>query len=158
MATTKVDGPSWPGTRRRSLAWASPRANGWFGRCHRLSRPRPPVRWTRTSVCHFDLRSDNICLTATGAKFVDWSDACLGNPRLDLGFWLPEILCFEGGPLPETILPDAPEVAAWVSGYFAARAGLPNVPDAPFVRRVQREQLTTALPPWVARALKLGDP
>jgi hypothetical protein len=107
------------------------------------------------SVCHFDLRSDNICLTSGGVRFIDWPAACLGNPQLDLGGLLPS-LCFEGGPRPDDLLPDAPQVAAWVSGYFAARAGLPIIPDAPFVRRVQREQLTTALP-WVSRALKLGD-
>jgi len=49
----------------------------------------------------------------------------------------------------------APEVAAWVSGFFAARAGLPDIPDAPSARRVQREQLSTALP-WAQRALHLG--
>jgi thiamine kinase-like enzyme len=108
-----------------------------------------------SSVCHFDLRSDNICLMRGEVRFVDWPAACLGNPQLDLGGWLPS-LCFEGGPRPDDLLPDAPQVAAWVSGYFAGRAGLPVIPDAPFVRRVQREQLTTALP-WVARALKLGE-
>jgi aminoglycoside phosphotransferase (APT) family kinase protein len=105
------------------------------------------------ALCHFDLRSDNMCVTRAGAVFVDWSSACLANPRFDLGAWLPS-LAFEGGPLPEDILPDAPDVAAWISGYFAARAGQPIIPDAPFVRRVQREQLTTALP-WAARALGL---
>jgi thiamine kinase-like enzyme len=107
------------------------------------------------TVAHFDLRSDNICLSPAGAKFVDWAAASQGSPQLDLGFLLPS-LCFEGGPAPDEILPDAPQVAANVCGYFAARAGLPTIPDAPFVRRVQREQLTTALP-WVARALKLGE-
>jgi len=106
-----------------------------------------------TALTHFDLRSDNICFTDRGPVFVDWAAACLGNPDVDLGGWLPS-LAFEGGPPPDAVLPNAPEVAAWVSGYFAARAGLPTIPDAPFVRRVQREQLTTALP-WVQRALKL---
>jgi hypothetical protein len=103
--------------------------------------------------CHFDLRSDNIFVVDGIARFVDWGMARLANPRLDLGMWLPS-LCFEGGPLPEEILPDAPEIAAWTSGFFAARAGQPPVPDAPLVRRVQREQLSTALP-WVQRALGL---
>jgi hypothetical protein len=106
--------------------------------------------------CHFDLRSDNMAIRPGGALFVDWSGACLANPALDLGAWLPS-LAFEGGPPPEAILPDAPEVAAWVSGFFAARAGEPVIPDAPFVRRVQREQLTTALP-WAVRALGLPPP
>jgi hypothetical protein len=107
------------------------------------------------TVAHFDLRSDNICLTADGVKLIDWAAACLADPQLDLGAWLPS-LCFEGGPTPETLLPNAPQIAAFVSGYFAAHAGLPTIPDAPFVRRVQREQLSTALP-WVVRALRLGE-
>ena len=105
------------------------------------------------SLTHFDLRSDNICVTAGRAVFVDWNAACLSNPRLDLGFWLPS-LAYESGLEPEKILPDAPEVAAWVSGYFAARAGLPGISYAPRVRAVQRRQLETALP-WAARALDL---
>lgn len=105
------------------------------------------------SLTHCDLRSDNICVTDDRAVFVDWNAACLSNPRLDLGFWLPS-LAYEGGPEPEEILPDAPEVAAWVSGFFAARAGLPEISDAPRVRTVQRRQLETALP-WAVRALGL---
>lgn len=105
------------------------------------------------SLCHWDLRSDNMCFTKSRAVFVDWNLACLSNPKLDLGFWLPS-LEYEGGPKPEKILPDAPEIAAWVSGFFAARAGLPGISDAPRVRVVQREQLETALP-WAVRALEL---
>jgi aminoglycoside phosphotransferase (APT) family kinase protein len=108
---------------------------------------------TGDSLCHWDLRSDNICFEADRVLFVDWNHACLSNPRLDLGFWLPS-LAYEGGPAPEEILPDAPEVAAWVSGFFAARAGLPAIPDAPHVRGVQRRQLETALA-WAVRELDL---
>jgi len=105
------------------------------------------------SLTHGDLRSDNLCLSPRGAVFVDWNHACRSNPTLDLGFWLPS-LAWEGGPPPEALLPDAPEVAAWVSGFFAARAGLPTIPDAPRVRLVQWQQLQTALP-WAVRALGL---
>ncbi|HEV2706787.1 MAG TPA: phosphotransferase [Pyrinomonadaceae bacterium] len=105
------------------------------------------------SLTHWDLRSDNICITAERALFIDWNSACLSNPRLDLGFWLPS-LAYESGLEPEKILPDAPEVAARVSGYFASRAGLPEISDAPRVRTVQRRQLETALP-WAVRALDL---
>jgi thiamine kinase-like enzyme len=108
------------------------------------------------SLTHWDLRSDNICVTGSRAIFVDWNHACVSNPKLDLGFWLPS-LAYEGGPEPERILPDAPEIAARVSGFFAARAGLPGISDAPRVRVVQRQQLETALP-WVARALDLPPP
>ncbi|MFW7266748.1 phosphotransferase [Gluconacetobacter sp. Hr-1-5] len=106
-----------------------------------------------SAACHYDIRSDNLAFPADGAKLVDWSEACLSNPRLDLGFWLPS-LASEGGPVPEALLPDAPEIAAWVSGYFAARAGLPVIPHAPRVRLVQRRQLVTALA-WAQRALRL---
>jgi hypothetical protein len=108
------------------------------------------------SLAHLDLRSDNMCVTESQAIFVDWNLACLANARLDLGFWLPS-LAYEAGLEPEMILPDAPEIAAWVSGFFAARAGLPEIADAPQVRRVQRQQLASALP-WVIRALDLPPP
>jgi hypothetical protein len=44
-----------------------------------------------------------------------------------------------------------------MSGFFAARAGLPPIPTAPHVREVQLAQLRTALP-WAARALGLPPP
>jgi hypothetical protein len=105
------------------------------------------------ALCHWDLRSDNLCLGPERTVFVDWNLACRSNPDLDLGFWLPS-LAYEGGPAPERLLQGAPEVAAWVSGFFAARAGLPGIPDAPRVRMVQRQQLATALA-WAMRALEL---
>jgi Phosphotransferase enzyme family len=108
------------------------------------------------ALCHFDLRSDNLCLMGHRALLLDWPEACLSNPHLDLGFMLPS-LAEEGGPLPETILPDAPEVAAWVAGFFAARAGLPPIPGAPGIRPVQLRQLSTALP-WAIRELGLATP
>jgi hypothetical protein len=105
------------------------------------------------ALCHLDIRSDNLCLAPERAILVDWNWACRANPDLDLGFWLPS-LAAEGGPPPEEILPHAPEVAACVAGFFAARAGLPEIPDAPRVRWVQRQQLIPALG-WAARALGL---
>ena len=123
------------------------------GALPRLAAAEAACRTDGSSLTHFDLRSDNICVTASGPKFIDWAAACIGNPALDLGGWLPS-LELEGGPPPDIVLPDAPEVAAWVSGYFAARAGLPPIPDAPRVRAIQAAQLTTALP-WAQRALAL---
>ena len=107
------------------------------------------------ATVHFDLRSDNICIQNGVVMFVDWAEASVSNSAVDLGFFLPS-LAYEGGPPPETILPGSPEVAALVSGFFAARAGLTDIPDAPLVRRVQREQLTTALA-WTQRQLKLPE-
>lgn len=105
------------------------------------------------AVTHLDLRSDNICVDKGVVKFVDWAEAGIGNASVDLGFFLPS-LAYEGGPQPDAILPGSPEIAALVAGFFAARAGLPSIPDAPFVRRVQQQQLSTALP-WAQRALGL---
>jgi hypothetical protein len=56
-------------------------------------------------------------------------------------------------PLPEDLLPNAGPMTAMISGFFAARAGLPSIPDAPKVRWIQ-QQLLTALP-WAIRALQL---
>lgn len=105
------------------------------------------------SLLHCDVRSDNVCFVGGRGVLVDWNWACIGNPRVDIGAWLPS-LRMEGGPLPESILPDAPEMAAMISGFFARHAGLPGIPDAPFVRPLQRRQLSTALP-WAVRALGL---
>ena len=106
------------------------------------------------SVLHMDVRSDNLCFADEDEPvLIDWNHAARGAADVDIAFWLPS-LQFEGGPAPETILLHAPEYAALVSGFFAARAGLPNIDDAPFVRRVQREQLSTSLP-WAVRALGL---
>lgn len=110
-------------------------------------------RFDGDALCHWDLRSDNMCLTGDGVKLIDWADACMSNPKADLAAWLPS-LAHEGGPLPDDILPGEPEIAAWVSGYFAARAGLAPVPDAPRVRAIQLAQLRTALP-WCRRALRV---
>ena len=88
------------------------------------------------------------------ALLVDWNLAVLAHPDLDLAFWLPSLHA-EGGPAPEEILPAAAPLAAVISGFFAERAGKPPIATAPGVRRVQRQQLRTALP-WAARALGLA--
>lgn len=80
-----------------------------------------------SSLTHLDLRSDNICIHGGQVKFVDWAEAGTGNAAVDLGFFLPS-LAFEGGPNPDEIMPRAPEVAALISGFFAARRGFPPSP------------------------------
>jgi thiamine kinase-like enzyme len=105
------------------------------------------------ALVHSDVRSDNICTSGDRALLVDWNWARRGNPRYDIATWLPSLHA-EGGPAPEEILPGAAEFAALLSGYFASRAGLPQIPHAPRVREVQRRQLMVALP-WAVRALGL---
>jgi aminoglycoside phosphotransferase (APT) family kinase protein len=108
-------------------------------------------------LLHLDVRSDNLCFRADGsAVLVDWNLAVVGNARLDIAAWLPTLVS-EGGPRPETILADAGREAAFIAGFFAARAGQPPVPGAPAIRPLQLEQLRHALP-WVCRELGLPLP
>jgi hypothetical protein len=102
---------------------------------------------------HLDTRSDNICFVESGAKLVDWNWAGLGNPDVDLAFWLPSLFA-EGGPPPTEVLPDAGDLPAVVSGFFAPIAGLPPPSGAPTVRPLQLVQLKVALP-WAVEALGL---
>jgi hypothetical protein len=109
------------------------------------------------ALVHCDIRSDNLCFRRGSALLVDWNLASIGNPQIDLAFWLPS-LAAENGPSPEAVMPDCPhELVAHVAGFFASRAGQPTIPYAPLVREVQRQQLRTALP-WAARALGLRPP
>jgi len=106
------------------------------------------------SLIHYDVRSDNICFLDDRTVFLDWTGACRGNHLLDLVGWLPS-LALEGGPPPDAIAgSEATDLVALVSGYWAARAGLPPPEGAPFVRSIQLAQLKVALP-WAARLLQL---
>ena len=84
---------------------------------------------------------------------VDWNWVRHGHRHFDLAGWLPS-LQFEGGPAPERFLPDAPGLASIIAGFFASRAGFPIIPHAPYVRQIQKIQLSTALP-WAIRAIGL---
>jgi hypothetical protein len=105
------------------------------------------------ALTHCDVRSDNLCFLGDRVVLVDWNLTRQGHPSADLASWLPSLET-EGGPAPETILPQGGPFAALLSGYFASRAGRPIIPDAPLVRKVQLEQLHSALP-WAVRALGL---
>lgn len=105
------------------------------------------------SLVHLDVRSDNLCFRDGRAVLIDWNHACVANPVVDIAGWLPSLHA-EGGPPPEEILPSAPELAAWIAGYFCSHAGEPPVPGAPHVRPLQLQQARAALP-WAARALGL---
>jgi hypothetical protein len=104
-------------------------------------------------LLHLDVRSDNLCFDGARTVFVDWNYACIGNPEVDVAFFLPSMVS-EDGPAPEQVTTVAPEMTAVTAGFFASHAGLPSIPDAPRVRQVQRTQLEIALP-WAVRALGL---
>ena len=105
------------------------------------------------ALTHTDVRSDNLCFLGDRVVLIDWNWTRRGHPLADLAFWLPSLET-EGGPAPETILAEGAPFAALISGYLAANAGLPIIHDAPLVRKVQLEQLRSALP-WAVRTLDL---
>jgi Ser/Thr protein kinase RdoA (MazF antagonist) len=108
-------------------------------------------------LLHGDVRSDNLCMRDGTAVLFDWNLTTIGNPQVDIAFWLPS-LALEKGAEAEDVLPDCPpELAAHVAGFFASQAGQPVIPHAPLVRHVQLQQLRTALP-WAVRTLGLEDP
>ena len=110
-------------------------------------------------LLHFDVRSDNICLSGDRALLIDWNFACLGNPVADVAAWLPSLHA-EGGPAPEEVLDPSHEVtclAAMFAGYFASHAARPPIPEAPHVRPLQLMQARTAIA-WASRALGLTEP
>lgn len=112
------------------------------------------------ALLHFDVRSDNVCFRPDGtAVLVDWNWTSVGNPLVDVAFWLPSLHA-EGGPPPEDVLHVAnglDRLAACCAGFLAAHAARPPIPTAPHVRPRQLRQARTALP-WAARALGLPVP
>ena len=102
-------------------------------------------------LCHFDVRSDNLCVRDGRAILVDWNWLAIGSARVDVAAWLPSVRV-EGGPEPWEVLADAGAEAAFVAGVWAAVAGLPPPETAPHVRAVQRRQLAVALD-WIDRDL-----
>jgi hypothetical protein len=103
------------------------------------------------AVVHLDVRSDNLCTLEGRAVLVDWNFVSFAAPELDLAAWACS-LALEGGPPPWELLPDSPGFAAFVSGIFAAVAGLPPPETAPTVREFQARQLAVALD-WLDREL-----
>lgn len=110
------------------------------------------------SLCHLDVRSDNLCLVVDdSARLIDWNQACRANAELDLACWIPSLASESGMDPDELGLDVDPGLAAVVAGFFAARAGLPAIPKAPGVREVQLAQLAVALP-WAARRCGFAAP
>jgi hypothetical protein len=154
-----LEGTGWPAVRRSPDAflalglctadWLAQALDALEG-----AAERAPV--AGSALLHLDIRSDNLCFRNGKAVLIDWVAAVIGNPDLDVAFWLPSLHA-EGGPAPEDVLPGAPELAAWVAGFFCSRAGEPPIRDAPHVRPLQLAQARTALP-WAARALSLPRP
>lgn len=166
-AVAATPAPAWVPVRR------SDAMNGWWqvqadptpflslGLCTPdwLDRALPALveaerPWPEPHVlAHCDTRSDNLCLLPERVVLIDWNWVCRAPRGFDAAFWCAS-LAAEGGPPPEAVVGTGTMWAARVTGFFAARAGLPDLPLAPRVRHVQRVQLRAALP-WVGRALDL---
>lgn len=132
-------------------------SKGWLDQAlPRLMEAETAARIEGSEPLHLDVRSDNICLLPARVVLIDWNNLCLGNGWFELASWLPSLHA-EGGPAPWEMLPGAAEFASVMSGFFAARAGLPSPEGAPEVRTVQLQQLRTALP-WAIRELGLPMP
>lgn len=110
------------------------------------------------ALLHFDVRSDNVCFRRDGAAvLIDWNWTSVGNPAIDVAFWLPSLHA-EGGPRPDDAAPDLrAELAACWAGFLCSHAARPPIPTAPHVRGTQLRQARIALP-WAARALGVPPP
>lgn len=115
------------------------------------------------TLCHFDLRQDNLLLGPGGVSVVDWPSVVLGTPWLDLVTFLPSVAA-QGGPPPWELFDEhplgrdapRPAVAAAVcavTGYFWASQRLPPAPGIPTLRPFQLAQAGPALR-WLRRLLE----
>ena len=131
------------------------RDDGWLERnLDLIVRAADGAEVAGSSLCHLDVRSDNLCFRDGRAVLVDWNWTSFANPEIDLAAWLPSVTV-EGGPPPWQILPAAGALAAFIAGVWAAVAGLPPPETAPAVRPLQRAQLSVALD-WIDRELELA--
>lgn len=118
------------------------------------------ARLSGESLVHLDVRSDNLCFVVEDGieivKLIDWNWCGRGSADLDLAFWLPSVHA-EGGPPAWELVDDSRGLAALISGYFAAGAGLPPGGAGIRGRQLQLTQLRSALP-WTIRELSLPMP
>ncbi|MEV1144773.1 aminoglycoside phosphotransferase family protein [Micromonospora sp. NPDC049799] len=115
------------------------------------------------TLCHLDLRADNLLVDATGrVTVVDWPHAAVGPAWLDTAMLLVNVE-LHGGHDVEALLrrsaltvdvdPDSlTGFYAGAAGYLTDAARRPPPPGIPTVRAFQRAQ-AEALLPWLARRL-----
>ncbi|WP_345224720.1 phosphotransferase [Streptomyces cremeus] len=115
------------------------------------------------TLCHADLRADNILLTPDGgAVFVDWPHAVRAVAWFELLVMLPSVAA-QGGGDPEEIFAAHPSAAgadpdgvtcvlAALAGYFVHHSLLPAPPGLPTLRPFQGVQGAVAVA-WLRRRL-----
>jgi aminoglycoside phosphotransferase (APT) family kinase protein len=108
---------------------------------------------------HFDLRADNLLLTADGVRVIDWPHAHVGQPWIDLVWFAPSV-AMQGGPTPAELVrrygpareadPAALDaVIAGVAAFFTAGSLQPPSPGLPTLRAFQAAQAEVARA-WLA--------
>ena len=150
------------------LSWASlvlspdPALDAWSAR--NLSRlaaleALAPEAARGETLQHFDLRADNLLLTAGGVRVVDWPHAHIGQPWIDLVWFAPSV-AMQGGPSPSELVKryqparDADPAAldaviAGVAAFFTAGSLQPPSPGLPTLRAFQAAQAEVARA-WLA--------
>ncbi len=120
---------------------------------------RAPEAARGDTLQHFDLRADNLLLTADGVRVVDWPHAHVGQPWIDLVWFAPSV-AMQGGPPPaELVRRYAPArdadpaaldaVIAGVAAFFTAGSLQPPSPGLPTLRAFQAAQAEVARS-WLA--------
>ena len=131
----------------------------------RTSKMGGPRSWV-----HHDVRSDNLLFHKAGEPLlIDFPYLAYGPTLMDVAFFLPSI-AGEGGPEPSEGLRLYQEIVehrfdhgdtaiaiATVTGFFAARAGLPDITGLPRLRWVQKLQLIPSLN-WLAGVIGIDPP
>ncbi|MGI9600573.1 MAG: phosphotransferase family protein [Acidimicrobiales bacterium] len=115
------------------------------------------------ALVHLDVRSDNLVIDTTGQIWlVDWANAALGDPWVDLAAMLPSVT-MEGGP-PAAALwarsrfdatTNTDDLTAFVvamAGMFTQRSRTPPPPGIPTLRTFQEAQAGPARD-WVRHLL-----
>ena len=111
------------------------------------------------TLLHFDMRADNLLLTADGVQVVDWPHAHVGQAWVDLVWFAPSV-AMQGGPPPGDLVTrygparDADPAAldaviAGVAAYFTATSLQPPSPGLPTLRAFQAAQAEVARA-WLA--------
>ncbi|WP_431801693.1 phosphotransferase family protein [Microbacterium sp. bgisy203] len=103
-----------------------------------------------SALVHGDLRADNMMLASDGMIVLDWPEASIGAPWLDVVLALPSMAMFSGTPPIEEMgrqpmlrAVDASalrSVVAAMTGFFLCASTEPVIPQLPTLRGFQREQ------------------
>lgn len=107
-------------------------------------------------LLHGDLYDKQIVLTESGAGLIDLDDACMGDPRRDLGLWIAHLerdrIMGRGLPAVDGL------VGAFLEGYQAVR-GRPLAGLAPFVAeglfRLAHHPFRRQSPDWPERSAEI---